>query len=129
MEFGTILRMDWLSANSAHVGCNGKRIIFKMGVPEFIFEGVKISHVIPIISDIRATKLMSQGCPGFLASVLDTNVTNIKIETIPIVNEFPYVFSEDLPGLSPDHNVEFTIDLLPTLTRYLKHHIVWPPQR
>jgi len=30
MEFAVILRLDWLSAYSAHVDCNGKRIIFKM---------------------------------------------------------------------------------------------------
>jgi len=97
IEFDAILGMDWLSAYSAHVDCNGKRIIFKIeGVPEFIFEGVKVSHAISIISAIRATKLLRQGCPEFLASVLDTNGTNIKFETIPIVNEFPGVFLEDL---------------------------------
>ena len=92
-EFDAILGMDWLSACSAHVDCNGKRIIFKMeGVPEFIFEGVKLSYNIPNISAIKATKLMRQGCQGILASVVDTNETDIKIETIPVVNEFPDVF-------------------------------------
>ena len=68
--------MDWLSAYGAHVDCNRKRTIFKMeGVPEFIFEGVKVSHDIPYISTIKATKLMGQGCQGFLASVLDTTRT------------------------------------------------------
>ena len=42
------------------------------GAPELIFEGVKVSHDIPYISAIKATKLMRQGCQGFLASVLDT---------------------------------------------------------
>jgi len=44
---------------------------------------------------------------------LDTNGTNIKIETIPVVNEFPDVFPEDLPGLPPDRDVEFAIDMIP----------------
>ena len=108
MEFDAILRMDWLSACGAHVDCNKKRIIFKIeGVPEFIFEGVKVSHDIPYISAIKATKLMRQGCQGFLASVLDTTRTDIKIETILVVNEFPDVFPEDLPGLPPNRDVEF----------------------
>jgi len=71
------------------------------GVPEFIFEGVKVSHDIPYISAIKATKLMRQGCQEFLASVLDNSRTDIKIETIPVVNEFPDVFPEDLLGLAP----------------------------
>jgi len=82
MEFDAILGMDWLSACGAHVDCNRKRIIFKMeGVPEFIFEGVKVSHEIPYISAIKPTKLMRQGCQGFLASVLNTTRTDIKIKT------------------------------------------------
>ena len=94
--------------------CNRKRIIFKReGVPEFIFEGVKVSPDIPYISAIKATKLLRQGCQGFLASVLDTTRTDIKIETIPVVNEFPDVFPEDLPGLPPDRDVEFAIDVMP----------------
>ena len=114
MEFDAILEMDWLSACCAHVNYNRKRIIFKMeGVPKFIFEGVKVSHDIPYISAIKVTKLMRQGCQGFLASVLDTTRTDIKIETILVINEFPDVFPEDLPGLPPDRDVEFAIDMMP----------------
>ena len=54
MEFDAILGMDWLPACGAHVNCNRKRIIFKMeGVPEFIFEGVKISHGIPTYRPLK----------------------------------------------------------------------------
>ena len=79
MEFDAILGMDWLSASGAYVDCNKKRIIFKMeGTPELIFEGEKVRYDIPHISAIRATKLMKQGCQGFLASVLDTTRADIK---------------------------------------------------
>jgi hypothetical protein len=36
-----------------------------------------------------------------------------RIEEIPIVREFVDVFSEELPGIPPDREIEFTIDLLP----------------
>ena len=66
MEFDAIVGKDWLSACGAHVDCNRKRIIFKMGgALEFIFEGVKVSHDILYISAIKASKLMRQGCQGF----------------------------------------------------------------
>jgi hypothetical protein len=32
---------------------------------------------------------------------------------IRVVSEFPYVFSDDLPGMPPDRDIEFSIDLLP----------------
>jgi hypothetical protein len=34
------------------------------------------------------------------------------VEEVPIVNEYPDVFSEELPGMSPDQDVQFVIDLL-----------------
>jgi hypothetical protein len=37
----------------------------------------------------------------------------LEIEDIPVVREFPDVFPEDLPGLPPDREVEFSIDLVP----------------
>jgi len=45
--------------------------------------------------------------------VISIRGTDIEIKTIPVVNEYPDVFSEDLPGLPPDRKVEFTIDLSP----------------
>ncbi|GKD53298.1 reverse transcriptase domain-containing protein [Tanacetum coccineum] len=36
-----------------------------------------------------------------------------RLEDILVVREFPEVFPEDLPGLSPVHQVEFQIDLIP----------------
>jgi len=113
MKFNVILGMDWLSAYSTHVDCSRKRIIFKMeGVLEFIFEGKKVNHDIPIISAVRAINLMRHECQRFLASVLDANGIDIKIETIPVINEFTDVFPKDLPGLLPDRDVEFSIDVL-----------------
>jgi hypothetical protein len=32
---------------------------------------------------------------------------------VPIINEFPDVFSEDLPGMPPDRDIEFVIELKP----------------
>jgi hypothetical protein len=37
----------------------------------------------------------------------------IPIHQIPIMCEFPDVFSDELPGLPPDRDVEFGIELIP----------------
>jgi hypothetical protein len=37
-----------------------------------------------------------------------------KLEEIPIVRDFVNVFPEELLGLPPDREIEFTIDLLPS---------------
>nr|GEW21439.1 reverse transcriptase domain-containing protein [Tanacetum cinerariifolium] len=36
-----------------------------------------------------------------------------RLENIPVVRDFPYVFLEDLPGLPPVRKVEFQNDLIP----------------
>jgi hypothetical protein len=38
------------------------------------------------------------------------------MEEIPIVQEFLNVFLEDFPGLPPDKEIEFCIDLVPRAT-------------
>jgi hypothetical protein len=36
-----------------------------------------------------------------------------SIEDVPVVREFPDVFPEELPGMPPDRDIEFVIDLIP----------------
>jgi len=37
----------------------------------------------------------------------------VKLESIPVVKEFQDVFHKELPGMPPDREIEFTIDLIP----------------
>ena len=39
---------------------------------------------------------------------------DVKIlEGVPVVNEYPDVFPDELPGMAPDRDIEFSIDLVP----------------
>ena len=42
------------------------------------------------------------------------------MQNIPVVCDYPEVFPEELPGLPPDRQVEFRIDLLPGTTPIAK---------
>ena len=37
-----------------------------------------------------------------------------SLESVRVVNEYPEVFPEDLPGLPPQREIEFSIDLVPS---------------
>jgi hypothetical protein len=39
----------------------------------------------------------------------------------PVVEEFTDVFLDELPGMPPDHEIEFIIELLPETTPISKH--------
>jgi len=36
-----------------------------------------------------------------------------SLEEVPVVNEYPDVFPEELPRIPPDRDIEFVIDLVP----------------
>jgi hypothetical protein len=40
-------------------------------------------------------------------------ITGLKVKDIPIVCEYPDVFPNDLPGMPPDRDIEFVIELQP----------------
>jgi hypothetical protein len=39
---------------------------------------------------------------------------------VPVVNEFPDVFPEELPGMPPDRDIEFVIELKPSTSAIYK---------
>ncbi|KAI6702762.1 hypothetical protein NL676_011898 [Syzygium grande] len=68
---------------------------------------------IPWVSSVEATKLLDEGYQGYLASVVDPTVGEMRLEDIPVVCNFPDVFPQELPGLPPVREVEFVIELAP----------------
>nr|GFB63216.1 hypothetical protein [Tanacetum cinerariifolium] len=69
-----------------------------------------------IISCTKTEKYMMKGFPIFLAHITTKEVEDKsekkRLKDIPIVQNFPEVFPEDLPGLPPTRPVEFQIDLV-----------------
>ena len=43
-----------------------------------------------------------------------------------MVKDFPDVFPEELPGMPPDRDIEFLIELLPGTGQYLRDHTGCP---
>ncbi|KAK4406374.1 Retrovirus-related Pol polyprotein from transposon.6 [Sesamum angolense] len=66
-----------------------------------------------VISAIEVRRLMLEGCEAYLAHVIDAEKVNPTLEEIPVVRDFPEVFLDDLLGLPPHREVDFTIETLP----------------
>ncbi|KAA3484385.1 DNA/RNA polymerases superfamily protein [Gossypium australe] len=92
-EFDMILEMDWLTQYDAVVNCKHKYIVLKC----------EKNELLPVESD----KLdgLPNGYDAYLAYVLDTKVSESKIQSVPVVCEFLDGFLEALPGLPPDREV------------------------
>ncbi|XP_073014640.1 uncharacterized protein [Primulina eburnea] len=115
VSFDVILGMDWLYAYRAVIDCVEKTVRFLTNDHEGDeFVGLGSSLSILLISCLQATKLLNKGCTGFLALVSDLNmVSNVQIQNIDVVQEYPDIFADDVPGLPPDREVEFVIELSP----------------
>ncbi|GJU97694.1 putative reverse transcriptase domain-containing protein [Tanacetum coccineum] len=120
-SFDAIIGMDWLAKYQAVIVCAEKivRIPWKNKTLIIHGDGSTQGNVtrLNIISCTKTQKYMEKGFPIFLAHVTTKEIEDKsekkRLEDVPIVQDFPEVFPEDLPGLPPTRQVEFQIDLVP----------------
>ncbi|GJV28776.1 putative reverse transcriptase domain-containing protein [Tanacetum coccineum] len=120
-SFDIIIRMDWLTKYHGVIICNEKIAHVPFGREILIFQGNGNNHreesLLNIILYTKAQEYLSKGCNVFLAHITTKEAKDKsegkRLEDVPIVRDFPEVFSEDLPGIPPARHVEFQIDLVP----------------
>ncbi|GJV41812.1 putative reverse transcriptase domain-containing protein [Tanacetum coccineum] len=120
-SFDAIIGMDWLAKHQAVIACAEKvvRIPWKNKSLIIHGDGSTQGNVtrLNIISCTKTQKYIEKGFPIFLAHVTTKEIEDKseekRLEDVPIVQNFPEVFPEDLSGLPPTRQVEFQIDLVP----------------
>ncbi|GJS33003.1 putative reverse transcriptase domain-containing protein [Tanacetum coccineum] len=129
-SFDVIIGMDWLAKYHAVIVCDEKPVRVPFGDKTLIFhgDGSNNGHEsrLNIISCTKAQKYLLEGCPIFLAQVTmkkaEDKSKEKRLEEVPIVQDFPEVFPEDLPvdtghlstGTIRDKELSEPIDELPT---------------
>nr|CAD1837476.1 unnamed protein product [Ananas comosus var. bracteatus] len=110
--------MDWLTKYYATIDCKSRTVTFREpGQTEVVFSGCRSSLFVMTISSFRARQLISRGCVAYLASVMLRGEDDTpRVEDIPVVREFQDVFPAELPGMPPDREIEFVVDLVPGTT-------------
>ncbi|GJR73355.1 putative reverse transcriptase domain-containing protein [Tanacetum coccineum] len=120
-SFDAIIGMDWLAKYQAVIVCAEKIVRIPWGNETLIIhdDGSNQGNVtrLNIISCTKTLKYMKKGFPIFLAHITAKEVEDKskekRLEDVQIVQDFPEVFPEDLPGLPPTRQVDFQIDLVP----------------
>lgn len=70
------------------------------GVLTIYGEGIRVGST--FCSATRARQCLQHGCIGYLVYMVDIRVGNEKlVSNVPIVREFPNVFSKELSGVPP----------------------------
>ncbi|XP_017635902.1 uncharacterized protein LOC108477953 [Gossypium arboreum] len=108
--------MDWLVMHQANLDCAAKRGLLKTAKgDEVVVFGEHQNYLLYMIFTLRVEKLVRKGCEAYLAyaSVSGSEVSSIK-DTRSVM-DFHDVFPNKLPGLPPNREVEFGIELLPSI--------------
>ncbi|XP_069151096.1 uncharacterized protein [Solanum lycopersicum] len=113
-DFDIILGMDWLHSHYACLDCRSRVVRFRFpNEEELVWDGYNPTRPNPLISNLKANKMMAKGLLCHLVSVNDLDHDVPSIDSVPVVNEFLDVFPEDLPGVPPLREIDFGIDLEP----------------
>ena len=116
-EFDLILGMDWLTKHRAIVDCGQKTVMLRCSdQSEVIVQGIKSSVMSNVISSMQARRLMRKGCETFLVVILDSKRSQVEVEKILVVREFPDVFPEELLGIPIEREVDLSIEIVPGTT-------------
>ncbi|GJW80468.1 putative reverse transcriptase domain-containing protein [Tanacetum coccineum] len=120
-SFDVIIDMDWLANHHAVIMCDEKIMRIPYRDEVLIVQGDRSGKgkksKLSIISCTKTQKYIKKGCQFFVAQVTKKETEDTseekRLEDVPIVQDFPEVFPEDLPRLPPTRQVEFQIDLVP----------------
>ncbi|XP_054822826.1 uncharacterized protein LOC129321105 [Prosopis cineraria] len=103
-----IIGMDWLMVNNTTLDCARKTVLLSVHTAL-----ANIPSKSKFLLVVQAEKLMQQGCMAYMVFFSMHGVYNGSIDKIGVVNEFSKVFMNDMSGLPPEREVEFTINLVP----------------
>nr|CAH66015.1 OSIGBa0093M15.5 [Oryza sativa] len=88
-DLDVILGMDWLSRHRGVIDCANRKVTLTNSNGETV--------------SFFASSPKSHG----------VTLNQVALQEIPIVQDYPDVFLEDLPGMPPKRDIEFRIDLVP----------------
>jgi hypothetical protein len=102
-----ILGMNWMSQHGVLIDTSTQVVMLKDPTDQKGFL-VQLPRQIDLSSEVHAVQTKA-------------------LADIPVVSEFPDVFLDDLPGLPPDQDVEFKIELLPGTAPISRRPYRMPP--
>nr|XP_009792465.1 PREDICTED: uncharacterized protein LOC104239518 [Nicotiana sylvestris] len=111
VDFDVIMGMDWLYSCFSKLDCRTRVMRLKfLNEPVIEWKGNGVVPKGRFISYLKASKMIRKGCIYHLVRVADTTSEVSVPESVPVMNEFLEVFSDELPGIPPDREIDFGID-------------------
>eukprot|EP00253_Pinus_taeda_P011330 PITA_11330 len=115
-SYDILIGMDWLEKHWSLVNCKTKTIYYKddLGQQQEL-QGIKHHVQIRPITASQLAKCLRKKCQIYAIQVGYANQKDkmSALGNIPVVQEFVDVFPEEVPGLPPKRDIDFTIELIP----------------
>jgi hypothetical protein len=111
--YDLIIGMYWLATHRALVDCFTKRVLCvdDEGRPVEI-QGVWRKVSLRFISTMKVKRCLRQGCRLYVVEAVNEK-KGPSLDQYPVLSEFKDVFPNELPGLPPERELDFTIELKP----------------
>eukprot|EP00253_Pinus_taeda_P010551 PITA_10551 len=115
-SYDVLIGMDWLERHWSLVDCKTKVIYYKdQNGHKKELQGIQRPVQIRPITATQLAKCIRKGCQMYAIQVVfaDSKGKAATLDNIPVVQEFTDVIPEEIPGLPPKRNIDFTIKLIP----------------
>ena len=113
-SYDVLIGMDWLEAHREKPDCYNKTFecLDEEGNSRIV-KGIPKLISVRQISAMQLKKLYRKGCRVFVAHVLEAieNETP-RLEEFHVLHEFRDVFPDEILGLPPKRDIDFTIELV-----------------
>jgi hypothetical protein len=113
-SYDIVIGMDWLESHEVILNCKTKRLsLIDDEGQRWVIVGRNQGVSLRFVSSLQLRKSMRKGCKLYAVLALNEKGVAEGLEHLPVVKEFVDVFLEELPGMPPERELEFTIDLKP----------------
>jgi hypothetical protein len=114
-SYDLLIGMDWLAAHKAKLDCYYKTLecVSEEG-KRITLQGIRKQVSVRQISALQMRKYCRKGCPLYAVQVLKTTKgVEPTPDDHPILREYRDVFPEEIPGLPPRRDIDFSMELAP----------------
>eukprot|EP00253_Pinus_taeda_P012064 PITA_12064 len=115
-SYDILIGMDWLEKNWSLVDCKTKIIYYRdQQGDNKEMQGIRRPVQVRPITANQLVKCVRKGCQVYAIQVGYANSKDktASLNNIPVIQEFADVFPEEIPGLPPRRDIDFTIELVP----------------
>ncbi|XP_074299238.1 uncharacterized protein LOC141630297 [Silene latifolia] len=112
--FEVIVGMDWLDNYKGSIDCHQKKVTLRGPKGSKVsYRGFAVKPKFKAIAAITLKYYLRKGYPMILCHIWDSRLEKPIVTEILVVDEFMDGFPEEIPGLPPKRDIDFSVELKP----------------